>query len=143
MHNQPLSRALGQLAKDGLRETPRMLPVALPDYLSFGPLNGLRLFHELTRYPSLERLLHTPVPTLAVLGGRDPLMASPARVREIARRAPEHLSVVLVEEAAHALNYSHPEELAGTIELWLDDALVEGARLPDGARLVIRRGGNG
>ena len=54
--------------RDMFRESPRMFPVALPDYVRFGPVNGLRLFHELTRYPSLERLLHTPVPTLAVLG---------------------------------------------------------------------------
>jgi pimeloyl-ACP methyl ester carboxylesterase len=141
VHNQPLYRALGQLARDGLRETPRMLPVALPDYLRFGPLNGLRLFRELTRYPSLERLVHTPVPTLAVLGGRDPLMPSAARVREVARLAPEHLSVVLVERAAHALNFSHPEELAGTIEAWLDGALVEATPLPDGVRVVVARGG--
>jgi pimeloyl-ACP methyl ester carboxylesterase len=125
-----------------LREKAAMLPVAVPDYVRFGPVNGLRLFRELTRYPSLERLLGTPVPTLAVLGGRDPLMAPPARVRKIARQSPEHLSVALVPKAAHALNYSHPEELAGTIELWLDDALP-GARLPDGVRLVIPRGGAG
>ena len=116
-----------------------MLPVAVPDYLRFGPLNGLRLFRELTRYPSLERLLHTPVPTLAVLGGRDPLMPSPARVREVVRLAPEHLRVALVEKAAHAVNFSHPKELAGVIEMWLDDALVEGARLPDGVHLFVPR----
>ena len=74
VQNQPLFRALGQLAKDVVRESPRMFPVALPDYVRFGPVNGLRLFHELTLFPSLDRLLHTPVPTLAVLGGRDPLM---------------------------------------------------------------------
>jgi pimeloyl-ACP methyl ester carboxylesterase len=143
VQNQPLLRALGQLATDGIRESPRMLPVAVPDYVRFGPLNGLRLFRAMTLYPSLERLLRSPVPTLAVLGDRDPLMASPTRVREVARRSPEHLSVALIEKAAHALNFSHPEELAGAIELWLDDALVEGARLPPGVRLVIPRGGAG
>ena len=143
VHNRPLRRALGQLAKDGLRESPRMIPVALPDYLRFGPLNGLRLFRELTLFPSLERLVRTPVPTLAVLGGRDPLMPPPARVREVARLAPEHLSVTVVEKAAHAVNFSHPEELAGTITTWLDDGLTEGARLPDGVRLVVPRGGAG
>jgi pimeloyl-ACP methyl ester carboxylesterase len=120
-----------------------MLPVAVPDYVRFGPLNGLRLFRELTRYPSLERLLGTPVPTLAVLGGRDALMASPARVREVARLSPEHLTVALIEKAAHAINFSHPEELAGTIELWLDDALAEGAGLPDGVLEVVPHGGAG
>ena len=141
VQNQPLLRALAQLARDGIRESPRMLPVAVPDYVRFGPLNGLRLFRELTLYPSLERLLHSPVPTLAVLGGRDPLMASPARVREVARLSPEHLTVALIEKAAHAVNFSHPEELAGVIELWLEDALVEGARLPDGVRLFVPHGG--
>jgi pimeloyl-ACP methyl ester carboxylesterase len=140
VQNQPLIRALGQLAVDGIRESPRMLPVAVPDYVRFGPINGLRLFHELTLYPSLERLTHTPVPTLAVIGGRDPLMAKPSRVREVARLSPEHLAVALIEKAAHALNFSHPEELAATIELWLEDRLVEGA-VPDGVRLVIPRGG--
>ena len=51
VHNQPLLRALAQLARDGIRESPRMVPVAVPDYIKFGPLNGLRLFHELTLLP--------------------------------------------------------------------------------------------
>ena len=51
VHNQPLVRALGQLARDGIRESPRMFPVAVPDYVRFGPLNGLRLFRELTLLP--------------------------------------------------------------------------------------------
>ena len=140
-HNQPLLRALAQLARDGVRESPRMLPVAVPDYIKFGPLNGLRLFRELTHYPSLERLLHTPVPTLAVLGGRDSLMASPRRVREIIRHSPEHLTVALIEKAAHAINFSHPEELAATIELWLDGKPFDGAHLPRGVlEVVVPRG---
>jgi pimeloyl-ACP methyl ester carboxylesterase len=136
LHNQPMSRALGQLARDVFRESPKMFPVAVPDYLKFGPLNGLRLFRELTRFPSLERLLRTPVPTLAVLGVRDPLMPSPGRVREVARLAPEHLTVAIVDEAAHAVNFSHPLELAGVIGVWLDDAVGESTRLPDRVRVV-------
>ena len=137
LQNQPLRRGLGQLALDVSRESPRMVPVALPDYLRFGPVNGLRLFHQLTLFPSLERLLHTPVPTLAVLGGRDPLMPSPSRVDEVVRLASGHLSVALVEGAAHAVNFSHPEELAKVVEAWLDGALLAGgAQLPAGVRVV-------
>ena len=136
LHNQPMSRALGQLAKDVFRESTKMFPVALPDYLRFGPLNGLRLFRELTQFPSLERLLRTPVPTLAVLGVRDPLMPSPGRVREVARLAPEHLTVAIVDQAAHAVNFSHPRELAAVIGAWLDDAVGDGTGLPDGVRVV-------
>lgn len=141
LQSQPLLRALGRLAHDALRESPSMLGVALPDYARFGPLNGLRLFRELSHYPSIERMERTPVPTLLVLGGRDPLMASPGRVREVAGRSPAHVTVALIEGAAHAVNFSHPRELAGTIELWLDDALTPGVHLPNGVRVVIPRGG--
>ena len=135
MQNQPLARALGQLGKDMFRESPRMFPVAVPDYVRFGPINGLRLFGELTRYPSLERLKHTPVPTLAVLGVRDPLIPSADRVREVAGLAPEQLAVAVVDKAAHAVNFSHPEELAGIVDAWLDDPEVRDVRrLPAGVR---------
>ncbi|ROS30783.1 alpha/beta fold hydrolase [Cellulomonas sp. PhB150] len=120
VHNQPLRRAIGQLATDGLRESPRMARVAVPDYLRFGPVNTFNLFSELTRFPSLERLLHTPVPALAVIGSRDPFMAPPYRIREVGRQAPDHITVALIEGAAHAINFSHPGELAHVIESWLD-----------------------
>lgn len=120
VQNQPLPRALAQLAVDIARESPRMAPVALPDYVRFGPVNALHLFSELTRFPSLERLLRTPVPSLAVLGTRDPLMPPPHRVREVGRLAPEHVTVVVIEGAAHAMNFSHPGELAHVISSWLD-----------------------
>ncbi|CAM5780191.1 alpha/beta fold hydrolase [Cellulomonas persica] len=120
VQNQPFGRALRQLAQDVLRESPRMVPVAVPDYVRFGPLNALHLFSELTRFPSLERLLRTPVPTLAVLGSRDPLMPRPQRVREIAHLVPPHVTVVLIEGAAHAVNFSHPGELAHVVRSWLD-----------------------
>jgi pimeloyl-ACP methyl ester carboxylesterase len=112
-----------------------MFPIAVPDYVRFGPINGVRLFHEMTRYPSLQRLVHTPVPILAVLGVHDPLLPSPDRVREVAARAPEQLAVAVLDKAAHAVNFSHATELAGTVEAWLDDPYLEHARLPDGVRL--------
>jgi pimeloyl-ACP methyl ester carboxylesterase len=118
--NQPLARALLQLARDASRENPRMVRVALPDYLHFGPVNALHLFSELVRFPSLERMLRTPVPTLAVIGTRDPLMPPPWRVHEVGRLAPPHLTVAAIEGAAHAMNFSHPGELAHLIGCWLD-----------------------
>ena len=135
VQNQPLIRALGQLGKDMVRENPRMFPVAVPDYLRFGPINGLRLFGELTRYPSLERLVHTPVPTLAVLGKRDPLIPTADRVRQVAGLAPEQLAVAVIDKAAHAVNFSHPVELAGTVEAWLENPGTAPSRVPDGVRL--------
>jgi pimeloyl-ACP methyl ester carboxylesterase len=119
-HNQPLARALGQLARDVGRENPRMAPVVLRDYLHFGPVNALQLFGELVRFPSLERILRTPVRTLAVIGTRDPLMPPLRRVREIGRLAPPHLTIAVIDGAAHAMNFSHPGELAHVIGSWLD-----------------------
>jgi len=37
VHNQPLARALIQLARDAGHESARMAPTALHDYLRFGP----------------------------------------------------------------------------------------------------------
>ena len=136
LQNQPLGRALVQLARDGVRETPRMARVAVPDYLRFGPLNALRLFHQLTLFPSLERLLHAPVPSLAVLGSRDPLMPGPPRVIEVARMSPEHVTVVVIHGAAHAINFSHPGELANVITAWLDGReIVDDPDQPGDARV--------
>ena len=119
-NNQPLARALKQMAIDGVRESPRMARVAVPDYWRFGLVNSLNLLGELTRFPSLDRLVSVPVPALAVVGSKDPLMPPPQRVREISRRMPDHVTVVLIEGAAHAINFSHPGELAHVITSWLD-----------------------
>ncbi|GEA84391.1 MAG: alpha/beta hydrolase [Cellulomonas sp.] len=141
VQNQPLGRALRQLGQDVLRESTRMAPVALPDYVRFGPVNAFHLFSELTRFPSLERLLRTPVPALAVLGSRDPLMPPPRRVRELAQLAPAHVTVVLVEGAAHAVNFSHPGELAHVVRSWLDgEEIVDDPDEPGQSR-VLQLGG--
>jgi len=57
-NNQPLGRAVGQMAMDGLREPLSMLPIAARDYLRFGVLRSLSLFRAMTRCPTLERLPH-------------------------------------------------------------------------------------
>ena len=142
MHNQPLARALLQLVRDVRRENPRMIRVVLPDYLHFGPVNALQLFGELVRFPSLERILRTPVPTLAVIGTRDPLMPPPWRVREVGRLAPSHLTIAVIEGAAHAMNFSHPGELAHVIDSWLEGReITDNPEEPGLAHVLeIRRG---
>ncbi len=63
-------------------------------------------------------------------------MPSPSRVREVGRLAHEKVSIAVIERAAHAVNFSHPEELSQLIELWLDGALsAERDRLPRGVRM--------
>lgn len=124
VHNQPLARGIAQLLRDSTRESPAMARVAVPDYLRFGPANAIRLFDELLRYPSQERLLRLGVPALAVIGSRDPLMPPPRRVLEIARLAPPHVTLVVIRGAAHSVNFSHPGELAHVVRSWLDGVPV-------------------
>ena len=121
LHNQPFHRAARQIAHDGVREPTRLMPVAVPDYVRFGIPSTLQLFRALTQYPTLARLLELKLPTLVVLGDRDPLMPNPARVQEIAGQADSHVLLVVLEGAAHAINFSHAEELAHIIRLFMAD----------------------
>ncbi|GAA1913065.1 alpha/beta fold hydrolase [Microbacterium aoyamense] len=121
LFNRPLRRAMAQLAMDAPREPTRMARVAVPDYLRFGVPSTARLFKALTQYPSLERLLALKIPTLVVLGEKDPLLPHAHRIDEIASRTDNHVLVVLLEGAAHAINFSHPEQLAHVIRLFMDD----------------------
>jgi pimeloyl-ACP methyl ester carboxylesterase len=121
IHNQPLRRAIGQLAQDGGREPARMISVATPDYVRFGVPSTFRMFRALTQYPTLERLLALQIPTLVVMGTRDPLLPGAARIKEVAGMTDNHILAVVIEGAAHAINFSHPGELAHAIRLFMDD----------------------
>ncbi|UFS59565.1 alpha/beta fold hydrolase [Subtercola endophyticus] len=121
INNQPLRRAVAQLARDGGREPRRMVTVATPDYLRFGIPSTVRMFRALTSYPSLERLLALKIPTLVVIGDRDPLMPNPDRIQQIASQSDNHVLVVVVEGAAHAINFSNPGELANVTRLFMAD----------------------
>jgi pimeloyl-ACP methyl ester carboxylesterase len=142
VHNQPLRRAMRQLARDGTREPVGLMRVAAPDYFRFGVPSTVRMFRALTRYPSLDRLLALRIPTLVVIGDRDPLMPSPARVQEVASRTDNHVLVVTIEGAAHAINFSNPGELAHVIRLFIaDQPIVDDPDEPGHSRVYeIHRG---
>ncbi|MGH3706189.1 MAG: alpha/beta fold hydrolase, partial [Agromyces sp.] len=142
LFNQPLRRAVGQLTRDGGREPPRMMKVAVPDYLRFGVPSTFKMFRALTQYPSLERLLALHIPTLVVIGDRDPLMPTASRVQEVAAETDNHVLLVRIEGAAHAINFSHSGELAHLIRLFMADRpIVDDPGSPGHARLAeIHRG---
>lgn len=140
--NQPLIKAIKQLAVDALREPPAMARIAVPDYLRFGAIDAFHLFSEMTRYPSLESLLTSPVPALAVIGNLDPLMPPPKRVREVGRQALDHTTIALIREAAHSINFSHPGELAHVISSWLDgEEIVDDPDQPGNTQVLQLPGG--
>ncbi|MET0734821.1 MAG: alpha/beta fold hydrolase [Microbacterium sp.] len=144
LFNRPLRRAMAQLAMDAPREPTRMARVAVPDYLRFGVPSTTRLFKALTQYPSLERLLELKIPTLVVLGEKDPLLPHAHRVDEIAGQTDSHVLVVLLEGAAHAINFSHPEQLAHVIRLFMDDlSIANDPEWPEHMRVYeVHRGVN-
>jgi pimeloyl-ACP methyl ester carboxylesterase len=144
LHNQPLRRAIAQLARDGFREPTRLVGVAAPDYLRFGVPSTLRLFDALTRFPALDRLLALDVPTMAVIGSRDPLMPPPPRVREVARRTRSRALLVVIEGAAHAINFSHPGELSNVVRQFMaDQPVVDDPDSPGMARAYELHRGSG
>ncbi|MEI5584705.1 MULTISPECIES: alpha/beta fold hydrolase [unclassified Agromyces] len=140
--NQPLRRAMAQIGRDGPREPPRLMGVVTPDYLRFGVPSTVRMFRALTQYPSLERMLALRIPTLAVLGDRDPLIPGSKRVDEVASRTDHHVLIVQIEGAAHAINFSHPGELSHVIRLFMHDRpIVDDPDSPGHARVYeIHRG---
>ena len=53
---------------------------------------------------------------LAVLGVRDPLLPSAARIKEVAQQMRlDRLTIAVLKDAAHAINFSHPRETADLI----------------------------
>ena len=142
LHNQPLPRALRQLARDGIREPLGLMQVAVPDYLRFGVPSTLRMFRALTRYPALDRLLQLHIPTLVVLGSADPLMPAPPRVKEVAGQIDNSVLLVVIHGAAHAINFSHPGELANVIRQFMaDEPIVDDPDSPGQARVYeLHRG---
>lgn len=132
VHNRPLLRAIGQLALDAPREPVSMATVAVPDYLHFGVVDALRLFIAMTRFPALDALLGLDVPLLAVLGARDPLLPPWSRIRQVVMKLPPETRVAVLKDAAHAINYSHPAELAAVVRQFMADQPLTGPPPGDG-----------
>lgn len=115
-NNQPMTRALWQMALDGPREPPSLWPIAVKDYVRFGVPRSWALFKAMTAYPTLERLRSLAVPTLVIGGSRDPLVDFE---RASVFAGLPHVDVVRVP-GAHALNFSRPELIADLVEAHLD-----------------------
>jgi pimeloyl-ACP methyl ester carboxylesterase len=116
-HNQPLWRGMGQLVRDFVKEPLSLASIAVPEYLRFGMVNSLRVFQHMCHYPTVDRLSEIPVPFLAIVGKRDPLV-SVSQMTEIFR-SPAVVELIYHFDCAHAINYSHPEELATVVHAYL------------------------
>ncbi len=118
LYNLPIRRGIAQMALAALREPPRMFPIALADYARYGLMPSIHLLNSMLHYPTLRRLRELVVPTLVVIGSRDPLV-SEAVVSERAIELP-HVTAAVIDGAAHAINFSHPDQLANVVRCFLE-----------------------
>jgi pimeloyl-ACP methyl ester carboxylesterase len=82
-----------------------------------------------------DRVVAPRVPALAVIGGRDPLVR-PERILAAAELLP-HVTVVEVEGAPHAINFTHPEERSSVIAAFLRSAETTDERATPGVATVL------
>ena len=116
---RPLPRAIGQMARDGVFEPPTTRACGGPDYLRFGVGRAIKLFSQMTKYPAYERFMAMPLPVLVVIGSLDPLRPSWRRISQVMSEIPPGCTIVLFQGAAHAINFSHPRELAHLIRQYV------------------------
>jgi len=117
-YNLPIYRGVAQMALAGLREPPRMFPIALTDYARYGLIPSIDLLWSMLHYPTVRRLQELVIPTLVVIGSRDPLVSE----RVVAQRAVElpHVTAAVIDGAAHAINFSHSDQLANVVRCFLE-----------------------
>lgn len=112
-----LPRQAARLALDCLREPPQLVFIELLDLLAAGPLRALQTFRHAANDRIEEKLPELQAPTLVLQGERDPIV--PERwAREVASLLPDG-RLVIVPEAAHAMNYDAPSELARHVRAFL------------------------
>lgn len=136
-YNRPVFKGVAQLALDGLRESPRMGTIAIPDYLRFGLISAGRLFWRMIHYPTVDRFRETEASTLVVLGSRDPLVSEQRIVEGTVTN--EHIQIVRIEGAAHAINYSHPAKLGALLRQFLEGRPLEDDGATNGTVVVLRQ----
>ena len=127
-HNRPLVRLIGQAVRDAWHESPSLLPLAMRDYVRCGVVRSWSMLRAMVRYPLEERLGATAMPTLIVVGRRDPLVDF-SWVQTLGR-SPRVRSVEV--DGPHALNYSAPALLAPVIAAFVEQGDGASARRPPG-----------
>ncbi|RYD19183.1 MAG: alpha/beta hydrolase [Verrucomicrobiaceae bacterium] len=101
------------LAVDIFREPGRLVALGVLDYLRAGFLRCLRSLGHALAHPVEEVLPLIRVPVLIVRGGRDPIV-SQEWVEKAALKIPWS-RLILIPDAAHAVNFNSPDLLVREI----------------------------
>ncbi|WP_166442022.1 alpha/beta fold hydrolase [Nakamurella flava] len=116
--NTPWKKAL-RLLLDGPRESPKLLPVAVVDYLRAGPIRMWRTLRASLETDPIRTLGRVRQPTLVVRGDRD-LLVSPWWARTICAVVGDG-RVATVTDGPHGLPFSTPADLTRAIMPFLRD----------------------
>ncbi len=114
-------RQAGRLALDGRREPVSELPWVVADYFRCGPARMLKTLRDALSADVEDRLREMHLPVLLLRGRGDPV-APQQWLERAASRLPDARTAVL--PGAHAVTYSHPDELAAAIEAFLHEGDV-------------------
>jgi 2-hydroxy-6-oxonona-2,4-dienedioate hydrolase len=104
----------------GFIEPPRYIPVVIKDYLRAGLRRTFQTSRYILRDRIEEKLPQMTSPVLVVRGERDPIV-SQEWVESIDRLLPDS-KLVVIPEAAHVVNFSHPVELSIAVRSFLDES---------------------
>ncbi len=111
-------RQAARLALDGLREPVSELPWVAADYFRCGPARMLQTLRDALTADVEARLRAMRLPVLLVRGEGDPV--APQDWLEHAASLLTDASVTVLP-GAHAVTYSHPDELAAAITAFVSD----------------------
>jgi pimeloyl-ACP methyl ester carboxylesterase len=105
---------LSALATDAFREPLPLLLVLLRDYASWGPRRLAHTAASMLRDPIERKLPRLDVPVVVVRGERDPICGE--AWAEVAASLPSAGRLVVVPEAAHAVQWTQPETVARIVQ---------------------------
>ena len=107
-----------RLLADAFVEPPSILPLVVRDYLKCGPRRLIGTLRHILDDPIAEHLKRIDVPALVVRGDLDPIV--PQRWAEESARLLPHGRLIVIPDAAHALNFARPKGFARVIIDYLE-----------------------
>lgn len=115
-----------RLLLDGPRESPRLMPVAVVDYLRAGPIRMWRTLKASLDTDPVRTLGRVRQPTLVVRGDRDPLVSA-WWARTICWLVGDGREAT-VADGPHGLPFSRPDDLTDVIDPFLHQVTARGGR---------------
>jgi pimeloyl-ACP methyl ester carboxylesterase len=106
-------RQIGRGLFDVVAEPPALWPILVHDYLVAGPFRSLQTLRYALQDPIEQKLPQVRAPALVVRGAGDTIVP-PRWAEEMTRLLPA-ARLVVIPGACHAVNFSHPRELARVI----------------------------